>query len=219
MRATCPQCLNFTRLPPSQRSQYKLDCALDEGPSAACPVGAAFDPDAPTYCTFDIGGRAFPGLCDPNGHCYDVYKYDQAVKSVRVRSAATCFAVTPWGRGAVEKARSAGLRVLPAIARPCDLTCSHLALSKPTLQDIVDMFATSNNLDNFNRFTNWYDTQATLALAKVGGRGPCQACALSRRASRLPQRLAAPAMPPPLPPPLHCREPWSRSCSSSSSSW
>ncbi len=36
-------------------------------------------------CTFNLGAQTLQGLCDPNGHCYDVYKYTQAVSDMRVR--------------------------------------------------------------------------------------------------------------------------------------
>lgn len=38
------------------------------------------------YCKFDIGGTQYTGLCDPNGRCYDVYKYQTAVTTMRVRA-------------------------------------------------------------------------------------------------------------------------------------
>lgn len=37
------------------------------------------------YCKFDIGGTQYTGLCDPNGRCYDVYKYQNAVTKMQVK--------------------------------------------------------------------------------------------------------------------------------------
>lgn len=38
------QCLSVAKLPPSERSKYRLDCAVDMGPSPACPKSGTFDP-------------------------------------------------------------------------------------------------------------------------------------------------------------------------------
>ena len=38
------------------------------------------------------------------------------------------------------------------------------------LQDIVALFASKDTVNNFNAFTNWWDTKAAVALAKVGRR-------------------------------------------------
>ncbi|KAI7845122.1 hypothetical protein COHA_001327 [Chlorella ohadii] len=77
-------CLNYTKLAPSKRSAYDLDCAYDKGPNSACPKRGSFNSKKPVYCKFDEGGTQYQGLCDPtNGHCYDVYKYDMAVAKMR----------------------------------------------------------------------------------------------------------------------------------------
>ena len=41
------QCLNLTALPPSRRSDYNLDCAVDMGASASCPKSGTFNPKKP----------------------------------------------------------------------------------------------------------------------------------------------------------------------------
>lgn len=38
----------------------------------------------------------------------------------------------------------------------------------PTSQAIVGLFASKDTVNNFNAFDNWWDTKATVALAKVG---------------------------------------------------
>ena len=40
------------------------------------------------YCKFDIGGTQRTGVCDPNGRCYDVYKHQDAVNTMRVKTGA-----------------------------------------------------------------------------------------------------------------------------------
>ncbi|KAI7841733.1 hypothetical protein COHA_004599 [Chlorella ohadii] len=90
-------CLSVAKLPPSERSKYRLDCAVDMGPSPACPKSATFDPSK--TCTFNLGAQTLQGLCDPNGHCYDVYKYTQAVSDMR----AVVKMFARYGRGALLK--------------------------------------------------------------------------------------------------------------------
>ncbi len=41
------QCLNYTKLAPSKRSAYDLDCAYDKGPNSACPKRGSFNSKKP----------------------------------------------------------------------------------------------------------------------------------------------------------------------------